>query len=114
MGSNTGTLSSLLNRITTSRNNSSSSSSSSSPPNPTGIFTGSSAYSSDLSNAITRPVNIASLPIQQLTNEQLVIGSTSQMAAADAAIASTEQPFSEITQLYQAQRTAALQYANGR
>ncbi|MBV8903388.1 MAG: hypothetical protein JOZ22_07105 [Acidobacteriia bacterium] len=54
------------------------------------------------------------MPIQQLTNEQLVIGSTSQMAAADAAIASTEQPFSEITQLYQAQRTAALQYANGR
>lgn len=34
------------------------------------VFTGSSAFSSDLQSTITRAVNIASLPIEQLSNEQ--------------------------------------------
>jgi len=49
---------------------SSSSSSSSSDTNTTGIFTGTSAYSQDLQNVISRAVAIASMPITLLTNQQ--------------------------------------------
>ena len=59
----------------TSSSNSTSSSSSSS--NPTGIFTGTSAYSKDFQNVIDRAVSIASLPINLLTNQQTALNSQS-------------------------------------
>ena len=52
---------------------SSSSGSSSSTSNPTGIFTGTSAYSQDFQNVITRAVAIASMPITLLTNQQTTL-----------------------------------------
>ena len=54
-------------------NTSSSSSGSSSVSNPTGIFTGTSAYSQDFQNVINRAVAIASLPITLLTNQQAAL-----------------------------------------
>jgi flagellar hook-associated protein 2 len=51
----------------------SSTSSSSSSSNPTGIFTGTSAYSQDFQNIIERAVAIASLPITLLTNQQTTL-----------------------------------------
>jgi flagellar capping protein FliD len=66
MGSVTNSLNSLTAPVTAS----SSSSSSSSSSNPTGIFTGTSAYSQDFQNVINRQVAIASLPITLLTNQQ--------------------------------------------
>src|ERR1035438_4028814 len=50
-----------------------SSGSSSSISNPTGIFTGTSAYSQDFQNVITRAVAIASMPITLLTNQQTTL-----------------------------------------
>jgi flagellar hook-associated protein 2 len=41
------------------------------------IFNGSSTYSTDFQNVITRAVNIASLPITQLTNEKTALSSQS-------------------------------------
>jgi flagellar hook-associated protein 2 len=41
------------------------------------IFTGSSTYSQDFQNLITRAVSIASLPITQLTNEKTTLGNQS-------------------------------------
>ena len=65
-----GSISSSLNSLTTPVTSSSSNSSSSSSSNPTGIFTGTSAYSQDFQNVINREVAIASLPISLLTNQQ--------------------------------------------
>jgi flagellar hook-associated protein 2 len=47
----------------------------SSTPNTTAGFTGSSLFSTALQNVISRAVAIASLPIQQLTNEQSTLNS---------------------------------------
>jgi flagellar hook-associated protein 2 len=41
------------------------------------VFTGSSTYSTDFQNVITRAVNIASLPITQLTNEKAALSGQS-------------------------------------
>ncbi|MGD0873172.1 MAG: flagellar filament capping protein FliD [Bryobacteraceae bacterium] len=74
-----GTISSSLptatsNSIDTNSSSSGSSSlSSSSPSNPTGIFTGTSAYSQDFQNVINRAVAIASLPITLLTDQQTTL-----------------------------------------
>ncbi|MGA3020204.1 MAG: flagellar filament capping protein FliD [Bryobacteraceae bacterium] len=70
-----GTISSSLptstsNSIDTS---SSSSGSGSSTSNPTGIFTGTSAYSQDFQNVINRAVAIASMPITLLTDQQTAL-----------------------------------------
>lgn len=67
MGSITNSLSSLSSLDTSTGSSSSSSPNSS---NPTGIFTGTSAYSQDFQNVINRAVAIASLPIDLLTNQQ--------------------------------------------
>jgi len=72
MGSISGSLNSLATPTTVS---SSSSSSSSASSNPTGIFTGSSAYAGDLENVVTRAVELASLPIQLLSNQQSLLNS---------------------------------------
>src|SRR5271165_5106138 len=45
----------------------------SSSTNTTGIFTGTSAYSSDLQNVISRAVAIASMPINLLTAQQGIL-----------------------------------------
>jgi flagellar hook-associated protein 2 len=70
-----GTISSSL--PTTTNNSidasSSSSGSSSSSSNPTGIFTGTSAYSQDFQNVIDRAVAIASMPITLLTDQQTTL-----------------------------------------
>src|ERR1039457_6436989 len=71
-----GTISSSLPTTTTnsiSNTGSSSSGSGSSTSNPTGIFTGTSAYSQDFQNVINRAVAIASLPITLLTNQQTTL-----------------------------------------
>ena len=71
-----GTIGSSLPSTTTnslSNTSSGSSGSSSSTSNPTGIFTGTSAYSQDFQNVITRAVAIASLPITLLTNQQTTL-----------------------------------------
>jgi flagellar hook-associated protein 2 len=68
MGSVTNSLSGVTAPVT-----SSSSSSSSSSSNPTGIFTGTSAYSTDFQNVINRAVAIANLPINLLTNQQTAL-----------------------------------------
>jgi flagellar hook-associated protein 2 len=72
-----GTISSSLPTTTTtnsvSNTSSSSSGSGSSSSNPTGIFTGTSAYSQDFQNLISRAVAIASLPIELLTNQQTTL-----------------------------------------
>ena len=70
-----GTISSSLPTTTSNSisNTSSSSSGSSSTSNPTGIFTGTSAYSQDFQNVINRAVAIASLPITLLTNQQTTL-----------------------------------------
>ena len=52
---------------------SSSSGSGSSTSNPTGIFTGTSAYSQDFQNVINRAVAIASMPITLLTDQQTTL-----------------------------------------
>jgi flagellar hook-associated protein 2 len=52
---------------------SSSSSGSSSSSNPTGIFTGTSAYSQDFQNLIERAVAIATLPITLLNNQETAL-----------------------------------------
>jgi flagellar hook-associated protein 2 len=61
------------NSIDNSSNSSSGSSSSSSSTNPTGIFTGTSAYSQDFANVISRAVAIASMPITLLTDQQTTL-----------------------------------------
>jgi len=66
----TSTANQLLNTPVTSSDSSSGSSSSS---NPTGIFTGTSAYSDDFQNVISRAVAIASMPIDLLTNQQTAL-----------------------------------------
>jgi flagellar capping protein FliD len=71
-----GTIGSSLPSTTTnslSNTSSGSSGSSSSTSNPTGIFTGTSAYSQDFQNVINRAVAIASLPITLLTNQQTTL-----------------------------------------
>ena len=71
-----GTISNSLPSTTTnsiSNTGSSSSGSGSSTANPTGIFTGTSAYSQDFQNLISRAVAIASLPIQLLTGQQTTL-----------------------------------------
>jgi flagellar hook-associated protein 2 len=65
------------------------------------IFTGSSAYAQDFQNLITRAVNIASLPIAQLTNEKTALSSqstelktlTSRFSALQTAIAGFDKAF---------------------
>jgi flagellar hook-associated protein 2 len=68
---------SSANSTTGSSSSSSSSGSSSSATNTTGIFTGTSAYSQDLQNVISRAVAIASMPISLLTNQQNAISAQS-------------------------------------
>jgi flagellar hook-associated protein 2 len=61
--------------VTASNSGSSSSSSStgSTSTNSTGIFTGTSAYSEDLQNVVSRAVAIATLPIDLLTDQQTLL-----------------------------------------
>jgi len=71
-----GTISSSLPTTTNnsiSNTSSSSSGSGSSTSNPTGVFTGTSAYSQDFQNVINRAVAIASMPITLLTDQQTTL-----------------------------------------
>jgi flagellar hook-associated protein 2 len=71
MGSISNSLSSVINPVSTAGNSyPSTSTTGSSSANPTGIFTGTSAYSQDFQNVINRAVAIATLPINLLTNQQ--------------------------------------------
>jgi len=79
MGSISNSLNSLNTPVTGtgSSSNSNSNSSSNSSSNPTGIFTGTSAYSQDFQNVINRAVAIASMPITLLANQQTTLTSQS-------------------------------------
>jgi flagellar hook-associated protein 2 len=82
-----GTISSSLasNPATTPATATGSSSSSSGSGSSSGIFTGSSQYSQDFQNSIARTVAIASLPIQELTNQQNALTRQStELSALDA------------------------------
>ena len=73
-----GTISSTLSAGTSVANtpvtaSNSGSSSSSGSTNSTGIFTGTSAYSQDLQNVVSRAVAIATLPIDLLTDQQTLL-----------------------------------------
>ena len=65
-----GTISSALSGANSLTSTPVTASSNSGSTNSTGIFTGTSAYSQDLQNVISRAVSIASLPIELLTNQQ--------------------------------------------
>jgi len=77
MGSVSNSLASTPVTDTSSSGSSSSSTSSTSNNNPTGIFTGTSAYSQDFQNVIDRAVAIASLPINLLTAQQTTLSNQS-------------------------------------
>ena len=75
-----GTVSSLLPTATSNSidsTSSSGSSSASSSSNTSGIFTGTSAYSQDFQNVISRAVAIASMPITLLTDQQTTLSNQS-------------------------------------
>src|SRR6516165_8877002 len=94
MGSVTNSLNSLTTPVTSSSSNSSSSSSS----NPTGIFTGTSAYSQDFQNVINREVAIASLPISLLTNQQTALTKQSnELGALDTLFSKLQSPIQAIS-----------------
>jgi hypothetical protein len=72
MGSVTNSLTSTANTLTNTPVTSSNSTTSSNT-NTTGIFTGTSAYSNDFQNMISRAVAIASMPINLLTSQQTAL-----------------------------------------
>jgi flagellar hook-associated protein 2 len=77
-----GSISNSLNSVTSPASTTSgSSSNSSSSSNSTGIFTGTSAYSQDFQNLITRAVAIASMPIQMLGIQQTALTNQSNELA---------------------------------
>ncbi|HUI79180.1 MAG TPA: flagellar filament capping protein FliD [Bryobacteraceae bacterium] len=76
MGSVTNSLTSSANTLTNTPVTSSNSATSTNT-NTTGIFTGTSAYSNDFQNVISRAVAIASLPINLLTSQQTALNSQS-------------------------------------
>lgn len=62
------------------------------------IFTGSSAYSQDFQNLITRAVNIASLPITQLTSEKNTLaGQCTEMATLSGKFSNLQSTVTEIS-----------------
>jgi flagellar hook-associated protein 2 len=73
MGTISSALSSSSNLTNTPVTTSSTSTASGSGTNTTGIFTGTSAYSTDFQNVISRAVAIASLPINLLTSQQTAL-----------------------------------------
>jgi flagellar hook-associated protein 2 len=82
-----GTISSSLPTTTSNGidTSSSTSGSDSSASNPTGIFTGTSAYSQDFENVISRAVAIASMPITLLTDQQTTLTNQSnELSTVDA------------------------------
>jgi flagellar capping protein FliD len=79
-----GTVSSSLTSPVTVYSGSSGSAGSSGSTSPTGLFTGTSAYSADLQAVITRAVQIATLPIELLQNQQsFLTGQSNAQTALD-------------------------------